>query len=93
MRSLTWNHVAGVFDVMALAFLITEQLIGATILANLILIVLAGVALAAALLFGVVGWLQYRNRAAVVILAMSVVLTLYLVLRCTFFRVPAGYGP
>ena len=93
MRSLTWNHVAGGFNVMALAFLITEQLIGETILANLILIVLAGMALAAALLFGVVGWLQYRNRVARVTLAMSLVLTLYLVIRCTFFQVPAGYGP
>ena len=93
MKGLTWNHVAGGINAMAFGFLATEQLIGETILANLILLVFAVMALAAALLFGGVAWLSARNSAALTNLAVSGVLVLYTVLRCVFYRVPAGYGP
>jgi hypothetical protein len=90
MRRGKWNRFVVGLDVVALAFLVLERMIGDTILANLILLVLAAMFLILAALVGLFDLIERRTLESMV---ASTALIVYIVGRFYFDTVPAGYGP
>ena len=88
-----WNKAVLVLLAISAGCLVLEMLIGDTILANVLLLLLAiAVALLAALL-AVIDVIQKRTAKSIAGVLLSGAPVAYVILRFAVDSVPAGYGP
>ena len=93
MQRGNWNGLLLGLNVVALASLLFERMIGDTILGNVVLVGLSITVLLAAVPLGLFDMLKRRNLRSSVTFAMSAVLAVYIAIRLASDSVPVGYGP